>query len=123
MTWIVDWNGKEYDIDPGEFTGIELGLIHKRTTLTYRQLMTEALPNFDGDAVRALFWIVDRRTNSGLKFDDYEGPPMKVFIGALAGFPPLVEELGKVVDAAFGTTGSESSASSTDGAPPIDLNA
>jgi len=123
MTWIVDWNGKEYDIDPGEFTGLELSAIKQRTGFNYRKLMTEALPDFDADAIRAVFWTVDRREQPDLKFDGYAGPPMRVFIAGFEGFPPLVEELGKAMSAAMGeTSGSDPSQSSTDGAPPINLN-
>lgn len=123
MTWIVAWNGRDYDIDPGEFTGRELAEIKRRAGFSYRQLMTEALPDFDADAIRAVFWTVERRQDPNLSFADYDGPPMRVFIAGFDGFPPLVEELGKVLEAAIpATSGSDGSASSTDGAPPIDLN-
>jgi phage tail tube protein FII len=66
MTWLVDWNGKEYDIDPGEFTGRELSEIKSRAGFTYRDLMTEALPAFDADAIRAVFAVSRLRCISAL---------------------------------------------------------
>ena len=122
MTWIVDWNGTEYDIDPGEFTGRELSDIKKRTGFTYRDLMFEALPAFDAEAIRALFWVIDRRTDPGLKFDDYDGPPIKVFIANFAGFPPLVDDVGKVLIAAIPETNGSDSSQSTSDTTPINLN-
>jgi len=115
VSWIVAWNGRDYDIDPGEFTGRELGEVKKRVGLTFTELMFDALPKFDADAIRAVFWIVDRRDDSTLKFDDYDGPPMKVYLAGLAGWAPLAEAMGKAVNSAVpDPTGSDGSESSTD---------
>jgi hypothetical protein len=91
VTWLVPWNGKEYDVDPLEFTQLEMSAIKERTKLSFNALMNGAC-NLDGDAIRALFWTVDRRENPDLKFSDYPGPPLKVVI-------PHIEILGEVAAA------------------------
>lgn len=118
MSWIVPWNGKEFDIDPGEFTGRELSEIKKRTGLAYRALMTEALPELDPDAIRVLFWIVERRTQPDLVFGDYDGPPIRVVLAHFDGFTAAMDEMGKALEKALpptsGSSGSDGSPSSTD---------
>jgi len=117
MTWLVNWNGTEYDIDPAELTGLEMAAIKQRAGFSYRQLMTEAIPDLDGDAIRVLFWTVDRRTNPDLKFSEYAGPPLKVFLGEFTQFVRLSEDLGKALTIPE-TPGSPSSPSASDGPGP-----
>lgn len=119
MSWIVTWEGREYDIDPGEFNGLELSEIKKRAGFSYRQLMTEAIPDLDPDAWRVLFWTIDRRANAELTFGEYAGPPIRLLTENFAGYVPLVDALGKAIDSAIPkptseSDGSESSPSSTD---------
>jgi hypothetical protein len=118
MTWIVNWDGREYDIDPAEFTGLEMAAIKQRAGFTYRQLMTEALPEFDGDAIRALFWTVDRRASPDLKFSEYAGPPIKVFRDGFVEFGRVLDELGKAIPQTPATSGSLSSPTTSDGPGP-----
>lgn len=112
MTWIVPWNGKDYDVDPSEFTGLELSLIKLRTGLSFMDLLG-AIPAMDGDAIRAAFWVVDRRENQDLAFSDYAGPSVRVVMPHLPAFGVAVEALGKgLPDEPPGTDGSPSSTDS-----------
>lgn len=97
MSWIIQWNGKDYDVDPSEFTGLELKKIKLRTGLTYSKLMDAVAREQDGEAICALFWTVDRRTDPDLKFDTYEGPPLKLVLAALDGLNTAMEDLGKAM--------------------------
>jgi len=116
MTWLVTWNGREYDVDPSEFTGLELKLIKDRTNLSFRDLVN-GIARFDGEAVQAVFWAVARRDEPDLKFSDFQGPPMKLVVANIAAFNDAMEELGKAADPdpSPETTGSGSSPSTPDG--------
>lgn len=76
MSRLLDWNGVEIDIDVTELDGWELSEIKKKVGLTYRDLI-EGLQAFDGDSIRALFWIAERRHRPELTFGDYRGPTVK----------------------------------------------
>lgn len=82
MSWTVTWNGKEYDVDPNEMSGLEMSLIKIRTGFNYTQLL-DAIGELDADAMRVLFWTVDRRENKDLNFSEYDGPPMRVILEAV----------------------------------------
>lgn len=97
MTWIATWDGVEYDIDPSEFTVEEMRQVKLMTGLSYSKLLT-ALPEMDPDAIKALFWVVKRREDHALKFSEFDGPPMKVFMAALAGVDAMADQLGKLLD-------------------------
>lgn len=97
MSWIIPWNGRDYDVDPGEFSAGELKLIKERTGLRYMELLERATKEMDGEAICALFWIVDRRSNPDLKFSDYQGPPLKLILLHLDGYNAAMEELGKAM--------------------------
>lgn len=97
MSWIIEWNGKDYDVDPAEFSALELKMIKERTGLTYTKLMDAVAREQDGEAICALFWTVDRRSNPDLKFSDYEGPPLKLILASLDGLSAAMEELGKAM--------------------------
>lgn len=116
MSWIVQWNGKEYDADPGEFSGLELKLIKERTGLGFWDLV-KGIPRMDGEALRAVFWTVDRRSDPELKFSDYPGPSVRAIMPHLRAFGELVEELGKEVKSVAsemsGKPGGQDSPSST----------
>lgn len=122
MTWIVHWNGKEYDADPSEFSGLELKLVKERTGLGFWDLI-RGIPKMDEDAARVTFWIIDRRADPELKFSDYHGPSMRVILPALPAFGELVEELGKAVNVEVKVTrttetpGTQSSPNGTPDAP------
>lgn len=119
MSWIVNWNGKEYDVDPLVFSGLELSEIKLRTGFTFRKLIVEGIPDMDPDAIRALFWTVDRRTDSDLKFSEYGGPPAEVWLPAMPAFTKsataLADGMGKAMPTTptTETTGTPSSPSST----------
>lgn len=118
MSWIVPWNGKDYEVDPLTFNGLELAKIKQKVGLTYRELLS-AVPQLDGDAIRVLFWVVDQRDNPGLEFGTYGGPPLKIVLMQLAGFTGSVQELGKAMDEVkrirtIETTGSPSLPSSSE---------
>jgi hypothetical protein len=119
VSWIVNWDGVDYDVDPTEFSGGELKLIKERTGLTFKKL-TEALGELDGEAICALFWIAKRRTQPDLKFADFDGPPLKLFLANLDGFHAAMDELGKAMGMPETpeTSGSESSPSTPDGHEP-----
>lgn len=111
MTWLIEWNGQELNIDPLDLNGLELSLIKQRTTYTFRDL-SKALQDVDGDAVRALFWIAERRINPDLAFGEYEGPPIRLFLEHLDGLTEAVGDLGKAPTPE--TDGSPSSPSDAD---------
>lgn len=99
MTWIVFWNGREVDADPSGFSGLELQLIKERTGLGFWDLI-RGVPKMEPDAVRAVFWTVEKRQNQELKFTDYHGPSYRDIIPHLPAFGEMVEELGKAVKTA-----------------------
>lgn len=96
MSWIVPWQGKDYDVDPHEFSAREMREIKRVTGLGYEELIS-ALPKFDGDAIAALFWTVDRRDNPELSYASYDGPSLKVVMAQLDGLNAALEELGKAM--------------------------
>lgn len=114
MSCIVPWNGRDYDIDPLDLSGLELKEIKLRAGFTFKELIP-AVGNLDADAVRALFWAVERRGNADLKFSDYEGPTMRTFLPHLpAWIANLTEgEVGK----ALGLTAESGETSETSGSP------
>lgn len=116
MSWIVPWNGRDLDVDPCEFSGLELSLIKLRTGYTFKQLIIE-VANLDADAIRALFWTVERRGDQELKFSDYAGPSMNVIVPHMVAYNEVMEELGKATGttATPETDGSPSSPSDSDG--------
>lgn len=94
--WVVVWNGTEYRPDPTDFSGIELGLIKQRTGLNYRGLIS-GIANLDDEAIRAVFWLVDRRTNPSLNFSDYAGPAVRVLLPSMKVFNAALEAVGKAM--------------------------
>lgn len=112
MTWKVQWNGREVDADPGEFSGLELQMIKERTGLGFWDLI-KGIPRMEPDAVRAVFWTVERRDNQELKFSDFPGPSFRDVLPYLGAFKDLVEELGKAVAMQAGET------SETPGTPSL----
>jgi len=115
VTWLIEWNDRELNVDPLDLSGLELSLIKQRTTLTFRGL-SAALQEVDGDAVRALFWIAERRTNPDLKFSEYEGPPIRLFLEHIDGLEKAIGDLGKAPTPE--TSGSPSSPSDVDTPEP-----
>ena len=120
MSLLIDWQGRQVDVDPEEFSTLELGEVKKRTGMDYPDLIQGVISG-NGDAIRALFWVVDRRDDPALKFDGYAGPSMRVWKQLLAHFAGLIADLGKATDAAdkvlTGNAGSAGSPSSTDSDP------
>lgn len=113
MTWIVSWKGAEFDVDPSEFDGLELTEIKKRTTLNFQQLM-DGLAQLDPEAIRAVFWTVERRADPELKFSEYRGPSMRVVIPTLPALIEAIDDLGKDLPETPGKTSSQPSPNSTD---------
>jgi hypothetical protein len=107
VTYLVQWKGQELDIDPVDFSGLELGEIKRRTTYSFSQLIT-ALRECDGDAVRALFWVAMRRTDPELKFGEFDGPPIRLFLQHIDG-------LGAAMDEGLGK---DQTTPASDGSPP-----
>ena len=115
MSLLIEWNGKTYDVDPEELTGLEAKAIQDHTGLDYPHLVMAGLSG-EGDGIRALFWVIDRRDNPELRFADYPGPPMRVWRQLLAHFAVLADGLGKaaeVADTTIAANGGAGSASST----------
>jgi hypothetical protein len=96
VSWLVEFNGKELNIDPTDFTGLELSLIKQRTGLNFGAIV-EGLRGLDGDAIRALFWAAERRTDPEIKFSDYDGPSLRFFVLHLDGLIKAMDELGKAM--------------------------
>lgn len=68
VSWQVD--GKRYDVDLYDVDGVEWRDACRETRLTQRQIMYQALVVKDFDAIAALLWIVRRRTEPSLSYDD-----------------------------------------------------
>lgn len=120
MSWIVNWNGVDYDVDPNEMNGTELKLVKQMTGMLYRDLVRAVLA-FDGEAINAVFWIAVRRTSPDLKFSDFDGPPLKLVLANLDGLNAAMEEVGKAMgmpDEIPETSGSGSSPSTPDTPEP-----
>lgn len=121
MTWIINWNGRDYNVDPTEFSGLELKMVKERTGFNLTSLCNALAREQDGDALRVLFWVVDRRDNQELKFTDYHGPSLSVVIphldGLNASLDALTGDLGKARTQTTETSGGPTSPSST---PPTE---
>lgn len=123
MSWIIQWNGKDYDVDPLDFSMAELSAIHERTGLKGFHALMDAMSTQDPDAWKAAFWTVDRRQDPELKWTCYDGPTTRVILQAMHGFDPkkLMGDLAGLVDAegkgspANATSGSARSAKSSAG--------
>lgn len=125
MSWVVRWRDKDYDVDPGDLDGWELSQIKQKVGLTYKALLI-GVGELDADAIRALFWIVDRRDQPDLQFSDYRGPSINTIMPHMAAYAAMMEAVGKLVPdvpdtATTETTGSDGSASSMDGATLTDI--
>lgn len=116
MSLIVEWNGKKYDVDPSGFNQRELDLIEQRTGMDWKTLLTGAV-DCQPNAVRALFWLTDQREDRDLKYSDYDGPPLSLWLSHLGEIKAIADALGKVVTAQLGTDGSDDSPSTVDTPP------
>lgn len=121
---LVVFNGLELDVDIMELNGWELSQIKQKAGFGYRQLVA-ALMEWDGDAIRAVFWIAERRHRPDLQFGDYHGPTLGFAMEHAASFTPQVpddedgDELGKAAGATTPTTETPGSPSSpTDSGGP-----
>lgn len=112
MSWIVKWNGVDYDVDPNEFSTGELKRVKILTGLSYRQLL-EGIQAIDAEAIGVLFYIVDWRGDPNLKYDGYSGPPMGLVVASMTGFADAMDELGKALPDLPSPTGT----TPTDGSP------
>lgn len=122
MSLIVEWQDREYDVDLREFSQREMALIEQKAGLDWQALLIGAW-RMQPDALRALFWIVDRRDNKELTFGDYDGPPLKVWLPYASEWKSIMDDLGKVIKAASveytpETSGSASSLSDVDTPQP-----
>lgn len=115
--WVVVWNGTEYRPDPTDFSGLELGLIKQRTGLTYRGLIG-GIASLDDEAIRAVFWLVDRRANPNLNFSDYEGPSTRVLLPSMKVFNAAMEAVGKALGMDDDETTPETSGSGSSPSTP-----
>jgi hypothetical protein len=113
VTWIVNWKGTDFDVDPSELDGLELSAIKQRTGMSFADLM-RGIGKLDPDAIRAVFWAVEKRADADLKFSEYAGPSMRVIIPALPAYNEAIEDLGKDLPEIPAKTGSDPSPSSTD---------
>lgn len=68
VSWVVD--GKRYDVDLYDIDGVEWRDAGRETRLTQRQIMYQALVVKDFDAIGALLWIVRRRQEPELGYED-----------------------------------------------------
>ena len=115
MTYMVEFNGHELNIDPADFTGLELSLVKQRSGLTFRSI-AQGLQELDGDAIRVLFWVAERRHDPDVKFSDYEGPSLRFFMKHVDGLGEALDDLGKGASSETSPemNGSPSSSSETD---------
>lgn len=122
---LITFNGVELDVDLMELTGWELSQIKQKAGFSYRELV-RALMEWDGDAIRAMFWIAERRHRPDLQFGDYQGPTLGFAMKHASNFTPQVDdEDGAEPGKAEGTTTTEtpgSPSSPTDSAGAADLN-
>lgn len=66
--WTVD--GVRYDVDFYDIDGVEWRDITKATNALQSQVMAQALYATEFDAVGAFIWIVRRRSEPDLKYED-----------------------------------------------------
>lgn len=116
MSLVITWQDRDYNVDPTELSTRELDLIYQRTSLTWPDLIKGGLRP-DPNTVRALFWVIDQRADPNLKFSDYDGPSMRVWLPHLGEFKSIVGDLGKLMTEALETNGSGDSPSTVDTAP------
>lgn len=125
MSWIVPFNGRDLECDPGLIDGIELGLIKRNTGLSTKNFVL-ALADLDGEAWRALFWIVERRDDDSVKFSDYRGPSLELIMEYAAGLQERIEYmagkgLASQTATTTGTTGTPTSPNGDGTEPSISL--
>jgi hypothetical protein len=116
VSLVVEWQGREYDVDPSELSQRELDLIHQKTGLGWTDLLVGGV-RCNATAIRALFWVVDRRADEKITFSDFDGPPMRLWIEHLAAFKAISDDLGKQITAAIGEDGLDASPSAADTPP------
>lgn len=68
VAWTVD--GVRYDVDFYDIDGLEWRDIGRVTKLLQTQVMAQAIYSTEFEAVAAFIWIVRRRTEPGLKYED-----------------------------------------------------
>lgn len=120
MSLVIEWNGREYDIDPGTFLQAEMRLIKQRAGISSYPTLMQGLITLDADAIAAVFWINDYRDNPDLKFGDYPGPPTQVLLDHMEELAELAAVvLGKLDPMErLGTPGSPGSPNGSDTPPP-----
>src|SRR5688572_11795158 len=94
MSVIIWWNDLDYEVDPSELLAAEMKLIKQRTGMGFSE-MVHGLVTVDPEAVQAIFWINDHRRDPEIKFSEYSGPPLKVFVPSIPALSAAMEELGK----------------------------
>lgn len=111
MTWKVDFNGRTLDVDPTEMTGAELKRVKLLTGLSYRELIN-GIGAMDGEAILAIFYIAELRSNPDLKYTEYSGPPVRVVLENIGGFESAMDAVGKATGVTSETNGGQPSPSS-----------
>lgn len=118
---MLQWNGNSYDTDPASLTMGELETLSQRCEITGFQDLIDRLKRVDHIGWKAMFWTQDRRRQPDLRWDGYDGPPLRVLLDA-----GVVFRSGKAAEtedeqegkAPTEVDGSEPSPTSSDTPPP-----
>lgn len=116
MTWIVNWNDVDYNIDPADFTTGELKRVKLLTGLTYTTLM-QGIQGLDPEALGVLFYINDWRGDPNVKYDGYQGPPLRLILENMAGLDEAMDDLGKALPQMPAQMPEQTETTPTDGSP------
>jgi hypothetical protein len=117
VSLVIPWQGKEYDIDPGNFAIAELRAVKERTGLTYPKLI-DGLADMDPDAIAVLFWTVARRDDSALKYSEFAAPTINELLPYWSAVGEWGDAVGKAITGTGDEAGSPGSPSGTDSTVP-----
>lgn len=101
MTVLVQWKGRDYDLDVRNLTTRELDLIQQRTALDWYDVLN-GLVRVEPNAIRAIFWVHDQRDDAALSFRDYDGPPLSVVLDDLPQLRDVMQAVGKAIRVVVG---------------------
>lgn len=110
---LIRFNDVDLDVDVMELNGWELSQIKKKAGFSYRELLA-GLAEFDGDAIRALFWIAEVRHRPELAFSDYRGPTLGFVMRNVTSLAPQADNDESDGD---GTPGKETGETTPTGPP------
>lgn len=118
MSLIVQWEGRDYDLDLTGYSGRDLDALEQRTGETWRWSLV-GMCSLKPNAVRSPFWLTDRRENPDLKWSEYDGPPVSVVMPHVPALRGIVDAVGKaIIPPQVPDTGGSDDSPSTVDIPP-----